>query len=93
MADLSSIAASDLLSLDEAAKKIGVSFATLFNWTKNGIIRTVKIGGHRYAIASLLPQVHVVSKRRVLIAFPNGFDDDEVEEILENNPQLELFAA
>lgn len=93
MADLSTVVVSDLLSLDEAAKKLGVSFATLFNWTKTGIIRTVKIGGHRYAVASQLPQVQVVSRRRVLIAFPSGFDDGEVEEILENNPQLELFAA
>ena len=39
------ISTDDLVSVPQAAKELGVHFATLYRWIKKGIIRPFRIGG------------------------------------------------
>lgn len=45
---------------DEVAKLLNVSYATLHNWKKEGILEPVKIGNRVY-----YPQIEVISKLKL----------------------------
>lgn len=83
------MATDDLITITEAAERMRIPIPTAYVWSKSGIIPTTRVAGRRLAIASLLPRVRVVNRRRVFIEFPDGFED--ADRVLEENPQLELM--
>ena len=69
-----------LITIGEAAERMGVTKPTAHNWVKRGLLSVVRIAGRQFTRADLLPRVIPLNQRRVLLEYPEGFDDPQVLE-------------
>jgi excisionase family DNA binding protein len=57
------ISTDDLLSVPQAAKQLGVHFATLYRWIDKGRVRPLRIGGQVFVTRD---EVRALKKQREL---------------------------
>jgi len=85
-----------MLTIEEAAERLGVSTITLRRWEKAGKITATRTqGGHRrYALADIEPQaVHLARQSRSTIAYARVSSHDQKEDLERQKQVLELYCA
>ena len=89
---------SRLVSIQEAAKRLGVSQSTLRRWEKTGKLHPEdrKAGEHRrYRLDKLLPssQLHQAVTNRKTIAYARVSSQDQKADLVRQKQVLELYCA
>lgn len=85
-----------MLTIEEAAERLGVSTITLRRWEKAGKITAQRTqGGHRrYALADIEPQsVHLLTHSRSTIAYARVSSHDQKDDLERQKHILEMYCA
>lgn len=85
-----------MLTIEEAAERLGVSTITLRRWEKAGKITAQRTqGGHRrYALADIEPHaVHLAGQSRSTIAYARVSSHDQKDDLERQKHVLEMYCA
>ena len=61
--------AEDLMSIPQAAKELGVNFATVYRWIKNGKVRPIRIANQVYITTGDLKALNEMLRQPEIITY------------------------